>query len=473
MVAVRRAALAGVAAALVAACATPDAGVVSAGRWATTTGPGPATVPATAPATGAGESPPRVTGSVGTTTTVAGPALPPPGFDAASLAPLVADPLEGAGDASCLVIRAGGVEVAAVRADVGLIPASNAKLATAAAAVALLDPAARSRTAVVAAGGPDPAGVVGSIALVGGADRFLSTAAVLATTGPTWDGPPAPTLLDTLADAVVAAGVRRVVGDVLGDAGRLDATPVVATWKPGYRRAGIVRPISALAVDGAGAYGDPGAAAARAAQLLADLLIARGVEVTGGVRAAPAGELAPAPVELAAIEGPTLADTLGVILRESDNTAAELVLREIGRAGGDATTAGGAARVQAWLPSVGPAAATATVTDGSGLDRGNRMSCRLAADLLGSADPTGPLVTGLAVAGRSGTLERRLRDSPVAGRVQAKTGSLEGVSTLAGFLTTDSGERVVFAWFVNADGPTARAVIEQRWRPVLEALAAR
>ncbi|MDP9074691.1 MAG: D-alanyl-D-alanine carboxypeptidase, partial [Actinomycetota bacterium] len=72
--------------------------------------------------------------------------------------------------------------------------------------------------------------------------------------------------------------------------------------------------------------------------------------------------------------------------------------------------------------------------DGSGLDRSDRASCQLLLAALLRSGPDGPLGQGLAVAGQTGTLEHRLVGTVAAGRLHAKTGSLEGVSALTGFM---------------------------------------
>src|SRR5207237_794637 len=70
---------------------------------------------------------------------------------------------------------------------------------------------------------------------------------------------------------------------------------------------------------------------------------------------------------------------------------------------------------------------TVSVRDGSGLDRGNRITCRLLAAILDRADARGPIAAGLPVAAQSGTLYKRFLATPVAGHLRAKTGSIGGV----------------------------------------------
>ena len=93
--------------------------------------------------------------------------------------------------------------------------------------------------------------------------------------------------------------------------------------------------------------------------------------------------------------------------------------------------------------------ARAAVVDGSGLSRANRIAPREVVDLLGTLhrDPgVGPAFeASLAVAGRTGTLARRMRGTPAAGACRAKTGTIDGISTLAGYCLRTGGIPVAFA----------------------------
>lgn len=87
--------------------------------------------------------------------------------------------------------------------------------------------------------------------------------------------------------------------------------------------------------------------------------------------------------------------------------------------------------------------------DGSGLSRKNLVAPRAMAELLAAMAGDEAFAAHLAVSGRSGTLRYRLSQDGMAGRVQAKTGTLTGVSALAGYVTNNRGQRVAFAIFAN------------------------
>src|SRR5205823_14123021 len=88
-----------------------------------------------------------------------------------------------------------------------------------------------------------------------------------------------------------------------------------------------------------------------------------------------------------------------------------------------------------------------TGLDGSGLDRADRTTCALLLDVLKKAGPTGGLAEGLPVAAENGTLRKRFVGTAAAGRVAAKTGSLDHVAALSGF--TRGSAPLTFALVAN------------------------
>jgi D-alanyl-D-alanine carboxypeptidase/D-alanyl-D-alanine-endopeptidase (penicillin-binding protein 4) len=349
---------------------------------------------------------------------------------------------------SCMEVRVAGSTVYARQPDAALLPASNLKLLTALAALIRLGSGATLPTEVRVGRAPAGGVVDGPVWLVGGGDPLLITPGYRATQHEwTWTTEPG-TRLDALADKIVAAGVRTITGGVLGDDSRYDSQRAVATWKPTYLSGGEIGAVGALVVDGGFASLTHHAPAAQpavtAAQALTTLLRQRGVAVLGppGRGTVPASATA-----VASMTSLPLRQLVGVMLRESDNLSAELLVKELGRRfGGAGSWAAGLRVVQQTLASTGLPMDGLVLTDGSGLDRGDRATCRL---LVRAVDVTGPpspavtaiadVVDGLPVAARSGTLVRRMIGQAAAGRLRAKTGSLAGVAALTGQIAPAAG----------------------------------
>ncbi|MGV3760443.1 MAG: D-alanyl-D-alanine carboxypeptidase/D-alanyl-D-alanine endopeptidase, partial [Actinomycetota bacterium] len=269
---------------------------------------------------------------------------------------------------------------------------------------------------------------------------------------------------------VVAAGVRRIEGSVVGDEARYDAQRYVAGWPERYLAQRVGGPLSALSVNDSFARypGDGGEdlepaddPAAHAAAVLTALLVERGVEVVGPPRSGPA----PDAPELAAITSAPLPEILDQLLRESDNMVAELLVKELGRTVGDPTTAGGALVVARALAELGLDTAGLVVADGSGLSTDDRATCTLLIDVLRHPEVGETLQAGLAVAGETGTLAEAFEGTSLEGVLAAKTGSLNAVAGLAGTVSDDDGP-LTFAFVAN--DPDGRIDEE----PVLAAQAA-
>ena len=113
--------------------------------------------------------------------------------------------------------------------------------------------------------------------------------------------------------------------------------------------------------------------------------------------------------------------------------------------------------------------------DGSGLSRDNRVTARQIAALLDAVVGLGgelsrAYLDSLAVAGESGTLERRMRETPTCGRVRAKTGWISGTSALAGVVETLSGRHLAFSILV--DYPDISGLNTACWKPMADELCA-
>jgi serine-type D-Ala-D-Ala carboxypeptidase/endopeptidase (penicillin-binding protein 4) len=358
------------------------------------------------------------------------------------------------GSQSCFAVATGAGMIAARNADAAMAPASTEKLATALVALSTLGSDFKYETKVVAPAAPAN-GSVQRLWLVGSGDPGLATPefqALLASEPKTRDA--VTTSLATLADSIVAAGVRSIPGGIQGDDSRYEPLRYLPTWTDTYRTDGQVGPLGALTVNhGFSAFkprpvpvDDP---TVFAAGELTRLLNDRGVAVGGlpGHSNAP-GE---APT-VATIQSAPLSNLVASMLHVSDNLAAELVTRELGvKVAGQGTTAAGTKVTSDRLRELGIPVDGLVLVDGSGLDRGDRMSCTtlLSAFTFGARPEFRALWEGLAVAGQSGTLEDELRGSVLTGKLRGKTGSLQGVTGLAALI--DVGRSVRFAFIANGN----------------------
>lgn len=356
------------------------------------------------------------------------------------------------GDGTCFVVSAGNHVLATHGADTPLIGASTQKLLVAAAALSVLGPDTTFQTRAVASAEPAD-GTVDQLWLVGGGDPVLATGDYVSflQSQPKSKGD-VTTSLEALADAIAAKGVRAIPGGIVGDDSRYDQQRYLPTWKDTYRTDGEVGPLSALTVnDGFSAWSpsrkepvdDP---TRNAAAELTELLRARGVQVgSPGTGAAPGNA-----TEIAAVSSPALRDVVHSMLSSSDNLTAEMLTKELGvHASKQGTTAAGIAAITAKLEELGVPLADGALKDGSGLDRGNRVTCAalVAALTLAQRPEFATLYNGLPVAGRNGTLVGDFIGTPLEGNFRGKTGSLDGVTGLTGVF--DLGRRIQFAFLDN------------------------
>jgi D-alanyl-D-alanine carboxypeptidase/D-alanyl-D-alanine-endopeptidase (penicillin-binding protein 4) len=203
-------------------------------------------------------------------------------------------------------------------------------------------------------------------------------------------------------------------------------------------------------------------------------LEANGIRVGGAVRR---GQAAPGAAPLLDFEGLPLEQVASLFLKYSNNFIAEALVKwlalgpEPAPEAPPASWAAGTRALTARLAGLGVPLGAARIVDGSGLSRGNRISARILVETLRRGDRLfvgGPeLLAALPLAAQDGTLERRA--GAARGRVRAKTGSLDGVSSLAGFARTESGRDLVFAVLANgyAGGDSAAVDAMDAWAGAL------
>lgn len=365
-------------------------------------------------------------------------------------------------DASCVLVTDGSTALASSSDTTPLAPASNVKLLTASAALHVLGADTRLTTTVEATAAPSEGTVTGDLYLVGGGDPLLSTATAATRMR---HGKELTSSLETLADQVVAAGVRKVNGSVVGDGTRYDDQRSASGHPARYVADGTVGNVGGLLVNDAwtidpvDAKGAKGASApdpaAHAADVFTTLLRARGVQVAGSPRSGTAPKGA---TEITSLASPTVGEIVGQMLTFSDNTTAEMLIKELAAHDGSVgSTEDGIQVLVGDLTARGLPVDGLELHDGSGLDRADRATCRLLDAVLAADGADGPIASSLARPGQAGTLDDRFTSAPLSERVSAKTGTLNDVAALSGWVRTDSGRPLAFSTVQNPVGRQVQA----------------
>ena len=314
-------------------------------------------------------------------------------------------------------------------ADLSLAPASNEKLPLTFAALRELGGSYRFRTEVLSSGRPDGTTWRGNLYLKGFGDPTLTELQ-----------------LDLLAGQLARIGVKQIAGRIVGDESWFDSIRTAPGWKPSFYIFECP-PLSALVVD-RDVYEQHVALrpAIAAAGRLRQLLRKHGIE-TGPVSA---GRAPAAASVLAQVESKPLSKIVEEMDRDSDNFVAEMLLKDLGaEVAGAGTTAAGATVVAHDLTAADIPLDGVRLADGSGLSGLDRLTARAIGALLvaawNDAALRRALWRALPVAGRTGTLEDRMRKPPARGKVRAKTGTTDSASALAGYV----GERYAFVVLQN------------------------
>lgn len=153
-----------------------------------------------------------------------------------------------------------------------------------------------------------------------------------------------------------------------------------------------------------------------------------------------------------------VSDPLGYVVRDinkwSDNLMARQLLLTLAaeKNGTPATEAKGAEVIKTWLASKNLNFNELVIENGSGLSRVERISAAHLGQLLVSAyqSPVMPeLMASLPILSLDGTVQKRLKESAVSGRAHLKTGSIDGVSAIAGYILDEKNRRHVLVMLVN------------------------
>jgi serine-type D-Ala-D-Ala carboxypeptidase/endopeptidase (penicillin-binding protein 4) len=401
-------------------------------------------------------TPPGATANPGVVPVADSAPKPTPDRLAAALAPALADPNLGRLTGR-ITDAMTGAQLWAQGADLPMQPASTNKALTAAAALLTLDRDARLTTRVFSIG---KAGVV---VLKGGGDPTLSA---VAPHEQTWYRDAA--RISDLAEQVQRAGIDAAAVQV--DVSAYSGPTMAPGWDPADIDGGDIAPMEPVMLDGGRTQPvsvdstrskTPALDAGRA---LAVALKVDPAKVTVVPGAARGGQ------EIASVQSPPLIDRLRDMMNASDNVMAESMGREVAAEIGRPQSFDGAAQaVLSQLDAAKVDTTNARLFDSSGLSVDDRLTAETLDDVVntaaGSAQPKmRPLVDLLPIAGGSGTLSNRYLDTDAgrsaAGFLRAKTGSLTGTNSLAGFITDASGRVLTFALISNDAGPTGRLALD-------------
>ncbi|GGQ29268.1 D-alanyl-D-alanine carboxypeptidase [Streptomyces griseomycini] len=374
------------------------------------------------------------------------------------LGPLLKTPALGRHSAAVVDVTT-GKRLYGTGAGDALVPASTTKIATGVAALSAMGADHRLTTRAVYE--PD----TGEVVLVGGGDPTLTARK----------------------ETGDLAGLRDLAGRTAAALAKRGVREVTLSYDTTLYRGTTVHPIGVnpnlaavtpLMVDEARTDDSTSGPAPRVADPAADAARKFGGFLgEHGIKATPPGpsKATTRAGTLATVSSPPLAVLVERMLTHSDNDLAEALARHTALATGrNADFAGAGAAVTAQLKKLGLPVKGAVFKDGSGLDRGDRLTADLLTALLVKAgDPAHPelrpVLTGLPVAGFTGTLAGRYADG-AAGVVRAKTGTLTGVNSLAGTVVDKDGRLLAFAFLAN--GTTGPAAAQSALDGAATALAA-
>lgn len=366
-----------------------------------------------------------------------------------------------------------------------LIPASTTKLLTTDTAMALLSPKFRWTTQVEYSGDIDENGVLnGNLYIIGSGDPSIGTGKAGASTYSI--------IANDFKYAIMDKGIKKINGDIIIQTAvfkdnRREFLPENIVWLDlgkYYLPAGSTSEVDPknekITVRGKSpfdtgkryfyvspftkkmAYTDEFSggqtttkvadAPAYLANSLRNLLIKSGVGVVGKVTPKYTDPNPEKRIYITAYKSPTLKEIIYVVNQKSDNSLSEALLRMSGfQKYGDQTIESGREAVRTHLRSVNFDMNGLNVFDGSGLSRSNAVTPIAQAKFLTQLMKVpyfNDYFESLPIGGQTGTLKRSFLYTGN-GQVFAKTGTLNGVKTLAGYLKTNSGKTLVFSLMIN------------------------
>ncbi len=377
---------------------------------------------------------------------------PTPPADAPALRAQLASLFAQAGPASggSVYDLSDDLSLFAMRQGIARPPASVEKLYTSLAVLRELGPGATLQTKIVGVGSLGSGGVWhGDLYLVGGGDPTFGEQSF----NRTWEFGYGPTAAQ-LSQQLRAAGIRRVTGHLIGDGSLFDGRvgPPSTGFAPDVPDLG--GQLSALTFDHGSTAGlRPAAFAAR--QLARTM---SGMQIQANAAAVPGKAPRDARV-LATVSSPPMSIVLRLTDLQSDDLFAEMLTKQLGaRFAGAGTTAAGASVISQVIASYG---LHPRIVDGSGLSRSDQTSPLQVVELLRQlygTDIGHVLDAALPVVGVDGTAKTIANNTAAQGHCIAKTGTLDGVTNLAGYCHSRGGRQLAFVLFV--DGPSNASALQ-------------
>src|SRR6266550_2299154 len=312
------------------------------------------------------------------------------------------------------------------------VPASNTKLVVTAAAAVLLPADYRVTTSLYVNGRVDAGVLYGDLILYGRGDPTWSARCYAVDTLASGVCDSSFTAIDAIADSVRVKGIRRITGKLVGDGSYFEPTLIHYGWNAWDLTWWYAAPLArrGVAVEG-GAVGTTDSLAYRTVRCCAAPLVE--------------------------FRGRPLPDIIFPILNSSQNWFAEMLLKVLGRElKGEGSWAAGLGVERGFLTDSVKIDSTAfALEDGSGLAAGNLVTPQAFAKLLAYMHrhpKGGPFVAGLPHAGQPGSLLKRFVGTPLEGRVIAKTGSIDRVNSLSGYIEPANGGGRTITFSVQANG---------------------
>ncbi len=309
-------------------------------------------------------------------------------------------------------------------------PASTTKLFTASAALAKLGPDHQFETTLYTDKVTDGK-VVENIYLKGSADPVLQSNDII-----------------NLADSIVQSGITSIEGNLVVDEAYFDTV----REGPGWMWDDRPLQISGLSIREIEPDERSSNRAIACGQLLKTALIQKGIEISGKV------VVGTVPIEtnkIATHLSPLLSDIIKQMNKPSDNWIAEFLFKSIGAEvkGEPGTWKKGRDAVSEFLGEIMDNTPTHRFVDGSGLSRYNLVNAELLTNLLvymyHNFELMPEFMASLPIAGVDGTLTNRMQGMYVEKILRAKTGTLSGVSALAGYTSTTDGEVLAFGILIS------------------------